>query len=269
MPVVPDTTGAYSALSMPLTGISFSAGGLSFSFTSATFVSPAVIDSGTTLMYLPDDIVLALYKSLGVQVASQVATLPCTSGKDQSAKMTFVFNGPNGAKIDIRLADLLLQMNDKNGKVSDTCEFLVSGGAPDGLILLGDSFMRSAYLVYDLQNNKIAIAQAKYNESTTNIKEINSDGIPSASVMSTLVSGASFAPAASSSLLGGNPTRSATGTGSGGVETTAPIPSFTLTPGRNAAPLSAAQVPVMSIVGVVVGTLTVLSVFGGAMVVWF
>ena len=276
MPVVPDTAGAYTKLSMPLTGISFSASGQNFTFTTNTFMSPALIDSGTTLMLFSDDIANALYTSLGVTTKSQIPMLPCSYGNDPSAKMTFTFNGANGAKIDVLLANLLATIDYKLSNGQQACEFLVRGGQPSGVILLGDSFMRSAYLVYDLQNNKIAIAQAKFNETTSNVKEINSDGIPGASVMSQIVGGAAVPTAATSVRPGADPTASTSGGAGGGLETTAAVPTFQITATaagqpaftKNAAPLSAGRVPAMSIFGVAAGTLTLLSVFGGALILW-
>jgi hypothetical protein len=38
--------------------------------------------------------------------------------------------------------------------------------------LLGDTFLRSAYVVYDLDNNEIAMAQANLNSTDTNVQEL-------------------------------------------------------------------------------------------------
>lgn len=63
------------------------------------------------------------------------------------------------------------------------CEFgLMSSGTGD--IALGDSFLRSAYVVYDLTNKQIGLAQTVFNETLSNIVEIDS-GIPYASATAT------------------------------------------------------------------------------------
>ena len=282
MPVVPDSiTGGYTSLSLPLTAISVSADGQAFTFTASNFASPALIDSGTTLMYLPDDVVQAIWTSLGVTVAQEdTPLLPCNIGNDPSAKMTFTFNGANGAKIDVLLNDLLAPVRATlSGEAA--CEFLVSGGAPDGLIILGDAFMRSAYVTYDLTNNMIAIAQTKFNVSSSNVKEINSSGIPGASVMSTLVSG--LASQTGGAAATDVPPARLTGAGSfstgtadsSGLEQTATPPTFGFTgtaapassPTKNAA--SSVQSPMISIVGTLTATITLMSFLGGAMMVWF
>lgn len=42
----------------------------------------------------------------------------------------------------------------------------------DDIALLGDTFLRSAYVVYDLKHQQIGLAQAKLNSTETNIIEI-------------------------------------------------------------------------------------------------
>ena len=282
MPVVPDSiTGGFTSLSLPLTAIAVSADGQAFTFTASTFASAALIDSGTTLMYLPNDIVDAIWTSLQVTVArGDTPLLPCSVGNDPSAKMTFTFNGDNGAKIDVLLTDLLAEV-DATISGQPACELLITGGAPEGLIILGDAFMRSAYITYDLTNNMIAIAQTKFNTSDSNIQEINSSGIPGASVMSTLVSGlASQTGAAATDVpparLTGAGSFSTSPAGSAALEKTATPPTFGITgtgatgasaTHKNAA--SSVQSPMFNIVGALTCTITLMSFLGGAMMVWF
>lgn len=45
-------------------------------------------------------------------------------------------------------------------------------------ILLGDTFLRSAYVVYDLVNNRIGIAPTNFNSTKTNIIPFASSGAP-------------------------------------------------------------------------------------------
>jgi hypothetical protein len=53
--------------------------------------------------------------------------------------------------------------------------------------VLGDTFLRSAYVVYDLQNNQISLAQTDFNSTTTNVVEITASGVPGASPVSSPV----------------------------------------------------------------------------------
>ena len=54
--------------------------------------------------------------------------------------------------------------------------------------MLGDTFLRSAYVVYHLGNNQISLAPTVFNATDSDVREINNgtDGVPDA----TLVSGA-------------------------------------------------------------------------------
>lgn len=49
--------------------------------------------------------------------------------------------------------------------------------------MLGDTFLRNAYVVYDLQNNQISLAQTNFNATDSNVREIVSgaNGVPGAS----------------------------------------------------------------------------------------
>jgi hypothetical protein len=53
-----------------------------------------------------------------------------------------------------------------------------------GTSVLGDTFLRSAYVVYDLDNNEISLAQSAFNATTSNVIEITSAGVPGASAVS-------------------------------------------------------------------------------------
>jgi len=55
--------------------------------------------------------------------------------------------------------------------------------------VLGDTFLRSAYVVYDLENNRISLAPTVFNATASNVKEIASgpDGVPGATVVANAV----------------------------------------------------------------------------------
>jgi hypothetical protein len=55
------------------------------------------------------------------------------------------------------------------------CNFGISP-SPGATAILGDTFLRSAYVVYNLETNEIAIAQTVFNSDSSNIVEFNSDG---------------------------------------------------------------------------------------------
>jgi hypothetical protein len=84
------------------------------------------------------------------------------------------------------------------------------------LILLGDTFLRSAYVVYDLENNEISIANANFNPGEDDIHEIGSaTGVP--------VPGATPVTSAISTIAVPSPSSSAV------VSRTSPVGSVTAT----------------------------------------
>lgn len=85
------------------------------------------------------------------------------------------------------MSELVLPLTAENGETpkyrngDDACQFGIQP-ANDLPILFGDTFLRSAYAVYDLINNKIALANTDFNATDSNIVPFASQGaaIPSA-----------------------------------------------------------------------------------------
>src|SRR6202034_2435317 len=85
-------------------------------------------------------------------------------------------------------------------------------------ILFGDTFLRSAYVVYDLQENSIGLAQTNFNATDSNIQAFpSSGGIPGASttvsaVTVTQTNTNRVLPSASQTVPGAGMTGGVTGT---------------------------------------------------------
>jgi len=160
--------------------------------TSNDFPIPVVLDSGTTLSYLPTDLATQVWREAGAIYSSQfqLAVIPCQM-QNSKGFFSFGFAGPNGPRINVTMDELVLDLTNgqppvfNNGiyKGMDACEFGIQNftTAP---FLLGDTFMRSAYVVYDLVNNQIGIAPTDFNSTRSNIVAFASEGaqIPSATV---------------------------------------------------------------------------------------
>ena len=71
--------------------------------------------------------------------------------------------------------------------------------------MLGDTFLRSAYVVYDLSNNQISLAQTDFNATKSNVMEIQSgtSGVPDATGVANAVS--SLAVGTGGARNGGQP----------------------------------------------------------------
>ncbi|KAK5102046.1 hypothetical protein LTS08_004506 [Lithohypha guttulata] len=196
LPIQPDTySGSRTSFTVAWTGLNIDTGSstsnnqIDFSPSSPL---PVILDSGTTLTYLPDDIVEQIFTGLGVTTDPAIGNIvPCTIAANNYT-FIYTFGGPNGAQIRVPLSELLLTLFD-----SRTGEPYVDPRTPNGPplcqmgidkaganpLLFGDTFLRSAYVVYDLENYQIALAQTNFrataSEDGDEVTQISgSAGIP-------------------------------------------------------------------------------------------
>jgi hypothetical protein len=138
----------------------------------------AVLDSGTSYTYLPDDIVSSLYDMFSVTFdnSSGNSFVDCSLETEDS---TIIFSF-SGANITVPMSEIVLNAETYAQGGSETgqdgiCAFGILPQSSMSLTapILGDTFLRSAYIVYDLDNNEISLAQARYDVgSASNIIEI-------------------------------------------------------------------------------------------------
>ncbi|RDW24896.1 aspartic peptidase domain-containing protein [Yarrowia lipolytica] len=124
----------------------------------------AVLDSGTSLTYIPDAAYQALATKLGLSSSpdpiSGLIDIPCDS--DVSVEFNF-----DGVIITATSEQIVLSTG------GSTCGFGIQSNAnSQGNTLFGDTFLRNAYVVYDLQDSQIGLAQAVYT-SASNIQAQN------------------------------------------------------------------------------------------------
>ncbi|ERS99734.1 hypothetical protein HMPREF1624_03098 [Sporothrix schenckii ATCC 58251] len=159
--------------------------------TSTAFPVPVVLDSGTTLSYVPQDMAEEIWKEVGAEYDAEVqlAVIPCSMASS-GGHFTFGFGGTNGATIDVGMDELVLDIATSSGpggpggptfssgrfKGQSACEFGIQNSSEP--YLLGDTFLRSAYVVYDLVNNQIALGQTNFNATSSNIVAFASSGAP-------------------------------------------------------------------------------------------
>lgn len=182
----------YTAFLVALTSLEAASASGQDTLTSGKFPIPVVLDSGTTLSYLPNDLASQIWKEVGAKYAPefQAAVLPCNA-KQSKGHFSFGFAGPKGPRINVTMDELVLDMTTGRAPVfssgtykgEDVCQFGIQNftSAP---YLLGDTFLRSAYVVYDLVNNQIGIAATDFNSTKSNIVPFPSMSaqIPSATV---------------------------------------------------------------------------------------
>lgn len=143
----------------------------------------ALLDSGTSLIYLPDSITEDIYSAVGATYYDQyqLAYAPCaTSGQGGSLNFTF-----GSAVIAVGMNELFLNSTTSDGSEAtfqDGTAACIFGVLPasDSTPVLGDTFLRSAYVVYDMSNNEIGLANTNFNSDEDKIYEITNgtSGIP-------------------------------------------------------------------------------------------
>lgn len=191
--VIPaEGTELYDHFRIPLTSVEASSPSGSDTLTTEGFPAEVVLDSGTTLSSLPADLVDQMWEEAGVEFSSvlQQPLVPCYR-RDSPGSFTFGFGGPDGPKVTVAMDELVLDIKEdvplgfpdgSRYEGQDACLFGVSdfGGPP---YILGGSFLRSAYVVFDIANNQVGMAQTAFDETESDIVPFESSGaaIPSAS----------------------------------------------------------------------------------------
>jgi hypothetical protein len=173
---------------------------------------PVLLDSGSSLMYLPDSLVSSIYTQFNAQYdSSQGAAFVDCSLADDSTTLDFTFSSPT---ISVPMNELVIVAGYQRGQ--PVC-ILGIGPAGQSTCVLGDTFLRSAYVVYDLSNNEISLAQTDFNATKSNVMEIQSGsaGVPDATGVANAVS--SLAVGTGGARNGGQP--SITGTGAAAMQT--------------------------------------------------
>lgn len=185
------SAGNYSNFLIALSGISVNGVNLS----SSSLPVAVTLDSGTTLMYLPNEITRPIYQQFGARTDTRfgeiTAYVSCAlAQEDRTIDFTF-----SGIKIAVPYNEIVLPSTSGDGsgfKFNDgspACVFGIGTSGGGGPFVLGDTFLRSAYVVYDLSNNQISLAQTNFNATTDNFKEIEAgpDGVPDATMVASQV----------------------------------------------------------------------------------
>ncbi|OTB02687.1 hypothetical protein M426DRAFT_24473 [Hypoxylon sp. CI-4A] len=187
------SSNAFSSFTVYLTSLDAvsSSGTDTLGSDSVQYPIPVVLDSGTTFSYLPTELAEQVWEEVGAEYYTDVgvALLPC-SMETSAGHFSFGFGGTGGPVINITMDELVLPLTtgaaitfpSGQHKGEEACQFgLQNFSSSSSTYLLGDTFLRSAYVVYDLVNNEIGIAPTDFNATATNVVAFPSEGaqIPS------------------------------------------------------------------------------------------
>lgn len=158
----------------------------------------AILDSGSTISLLPEDQVKSIWDEFGVLAFSDVLApfIDCAYAGELGRGYVFEFRF-DGKTIQVPMDEMVIDayadiqdqiFNDPSLKAifndwKGACMFGIGSAADFGInskkfTLLGATFLRSAYVVYDLANNQLAIAQANLNSTQENVVEITAGKLP-------------------------------------------------------------------------------------------
>lgn len=227
LPIVP-VYNRYYSLAIALTEVSVQSSSSSSSY-SDNLPLAVSLDTGTSLTALPESLVNKIYKDLNVTYdeKASAAYIECDM-IDKDYNVTYSFSG---AEITVGISELILDAT-AEGFPTGTCIF---GLVPsqEGLNLLGDTFLRSAYVVYDLENNEISLANTNFNPGDDDILEIGTG--------TSAVPGATLVPSAVSTATGNGAAATGSNTGSAITVTITSTGGSTSTAGANSAPTSGSE----------------------------
>ena len=138
-----------------------------------------LLDSGSSISYLPTGVAGMIYTAFGVTWTGSQGQVNCNLA-NSNATIEWNFSG---IIINTPVRELVLPYP---GNTGTACQFGINqvNTTSPGLVpyILGDTFLRSVYAVYDIENNEIALAQTVFGSTTSNIMEITNGtaGIPNA-----------------------------------------------------------------------------------------
>ncbi|KAK9372033.1 aspartic peptidase domain-containing protein [Lipomyces chichibuensis] len=191
IPMYPDY---YADFNVTLTGISVSsssdANGKTIVYgTSDALVTDystiyTVLDSGTSLATLPLPILTAIVEALGLSDAAQYQEQSALYEVDCSvitsdALVEFEFGGKASVVVTM---DQFIQVLGTDDFGQDVCAIAMQVSQSldpyTESYIIGDTVLRSAYVVYDLENQMIGLAQTSFNSSVTDLYSLSAGGIP-------------------------------------------------------------------------------------------
>lgn len=189
VPVVPDHykngTEVFAELKVNMTSFGITSQTGNTANTAAFTQFPIVLDSGTSLTYLPDALATRIFAMIGAYDDSSTSGqvfVDCNILK-KTPGQTFNFGFQNGAVIKIDMTEMVFPLtglfytpakyipSSQTLGFSSACALGIQPGGSSGPFLMGDTFLRSAYVVYDLKNNLIGLAQTNFDSNKTTIVE--------------------------------------------------------------------------------------------------
>lgn len=163
LPIATPTAGDLQRYAVSMTSLAYNSGSSSRTYDDSA-IDGVVLDTGSSLCELPAALVSDMAADVGATLDAQSSlyVLEDCSTATSAKKLEFAFNG---ITIAVPLSDFVLQ----SGR--ECVLGVMALQANSGITaLLGDTFLRNAYVVFDQTNMKISMAQ--YSACGTNVQAI-------------------------------------------------------------------------------------------------
>ena len=156
--------------------------------TPSDFAVGALLDSGASFTQIPSTILQPIVQAMGAQqdaAAPSAYILDCELALTPGS-LNFQFGGATGPVVGVPFSELVLPLVDpttgmvvKNRAGRSLCRLGLSGvddaTIPFEGLTLGDTFLRSAYVYYNLDTLSIGVGQTTYSAQQSNIQEVTSN----------------------------------------------------------------------------------------------
>jgi len=157
LPINTDSTGAASAFIITMTGLSLSPplGNTVGIGSSSLYPLSVLLDSGSSYITLPSGIIGGVAQVMGASYSRQLEGYVLPNCKEQfaSGSINFFFSG---VQISVPYSEIIVNPTAMDGSYftyqdgTNVCMLGFVVGASNEIAVLGDTFLRSAYVVYDL-----------------------------------------------------------------------------------------------------------------------
>lgn len=179
----PESDGVIRSMTVAWTSLAITDGDDTTRITSGSFAEAALLDSGSTMSLIPDELFEEIVDRFDVITDSQgLGFASCETLEDDDLTLDFGFGGEDGLTIRAPMRQFSLPVWDITGDPLEftngerVCQLGLMPQSALGLpIILGDTFLRGAYVVYDLDNQQISMAQIVYNAVDSDIVEITEE----------------------------------------------------------------------------------------------
>lgn len=139
---------------------------------------PVALNLGAASSTFPQNIAEAIWKEAGAEYHEESGSpsIPCALAESDKT-FTYGFGGASGPQIKTHLWTMIIDQKTRDLHLNNAfgeplCVFSVLNSTNSTSYTLGQDFMRNAYVVFDMHNDKIALAQGRTDSGALNNSDV-------------------------------------------------------------------------------------------------